>query len=230
MNAEAGISHPKDLEGKTLVGGSLQTDIDLHLMALLRDVFDVDLSTIHFIATNDNHVAQARPSKNSELRMGASVAEILESGEAAACITSYNGKSDKVKPLLTPDQQAAAREWWMARNHCTPIHHTIVISNELLATREGLADDFYQAFVAAKQPFLAKINAHEDIFEEMSKTVLGPAHDYGITSQDQLILPDPIPYGVEANRGPLETLLSMGYDNGYLSKAWTPEEIFATLG
>lgn len=227
-NLESGINSPKDLEGKKIAGGSLQTDVDLHCTGMLADVFGVDLDKVSWVATRDNHIARAPLSKNAEYRPDTTVNELLESGAVAACVAGYSGSSPNVRRLLEDTHEAEQR--WLLRNVFPPLHHTVVISNDLLKNRPSLADDLYGAFVEAKQPFLDGLAAGEDLWAEMSDSVLGPRHDFGVTSQADLILPDPVPYGIEANRGPIEEIIKIAFDRGYLSKAWTPEEIFATAG
>jgi len=227
-NLESGINSPKDLEGKKIAGGSLQTDVDLHCSKMLADVYGVNLDNVSWVATRDNHIEHARLSKNAEYRPDATVNELLESGEVAACVAGYSGTSSKVRRLL--DDTGDAEGKWLSRNHFPPLHHTVVISNELLRQRPSLADDLYAAFVEAKRPFLDGLADGRDLWPELSDSVLGPRHDFGVTSQSELILPDPIPYGIEANRGPIEDIIRIAFDRGYLSKAWTPEEVFATAG
>lgn len=227
-NLESGISSPKDLEGKKIAGGSLQTDVDLHCSKMLADVYDVDLDRVSWISTRDNHIEHARLSRNAEYRPDSTVNELLESGEVAACVAGYSGSSAKVGRLL--DDTSEAEEHWLSRNQFPPLHHTIVVSNELLREHPSLAEELYAAFVEAKQPFLDDLASGKDLWPELSDSVLGPRHDFGVTSQSALILPDPIPYGIEANRGSIEDIIKVAFDRGYLSKAWTPEELFATTG
>jgi 4,5-dihydroxyphthalate decarboxylase len=221
------VTSPKDLEGKKVAGGSLQTDVDLHCMDLLENYFDVDLDSISWVATGDNHLQRARPPKNSEAIYGASVTELLDSGEVAACVAGYSGSSGHVKQLV--EDIEGAKEYWLTRNGFTPLHHTVVIRNDVLQELPELAHNLVLAFEEAKQPFLRRINNHEDVWEEMSASVVGPAHDFGVTRQADLRLPDPVPYGIDANRGAIESLIRISYDRGYLSKAWEPEELFTGI-
>jgi 4,5-dihydroxyphthalate decarboxylase len=229
VNVNAGLMSPADLAGKTIAVRTPNVTIDILCSAMLADLYGVDLKSIHWIVTGENHIAQANLPANHELRLGANPMEILESGEAAAIFTAYRGDNPDIQPLSDiPALFERARE---NLGGVTTIHHTIVIKNDTLAANPGLSEALAHAFTEAKQPFLTRINRHEDLWAEMiDATPMGPRHDYGIASMDELRLPDPVPYGLAKNGVMLESLLKAAYDLNYVSRAWEPSEIFACPG
>ncbi len=226
MNTDAGIRDPSELEGRTIAVRSPNATIDILCAAMLRDVYGVDLSTIHWIATGGNHIADARLPEHTELRPGADPAALVESGEAVATFAGYKGDNPKILPLIADLPSLYADR--LRAFDCTTIHHTVVVKNDVLAANPGLAESLLDAFTRAKQPFLDRLASGEDFFSEMKEnTSFGPGHDYGIQRFEDIRRPDPSPYGLATNRAMLDSLLSAAYAQNYLSRIWEVEEIFA---
>jgi 4,5-dihydroxyphthalate decarboxylase len=118
-----------------------------------------------------------------------------------------------VKPLIAG---AAEKEReWVARG-IYPINHTVVIKDELLAAHPGIGAALYRAFVEAKQPFTARLAAGGEL----------SAEDQALASRRDLVGPDPIPYGIEANRETLEAIVSFAKAQHILTKDVPVEDLF----
>ena len=228
-NVNSGIKDPAELAGATVACRTPNVTIDILCAAMLSDMYGVDLNSIHFIVTGENHIAEANLPANCELRLGANPAELVESGEASATFGGYRGDSPLVQPLIS--DIPGLFDKCFARFGATTIHHTIVIKNEVIEANPDLPAALCHAFTLAKQPFLKQINAHEDVWDQLvAATPMGPSHDYGIRDLGEFRLPDPVPYGLAKNGPMLESLLRAARDLNYVSHDLPLNEIFACPG
>ena len=90
------------------------------------------------------------------IEAGKKMDEMLVSGELAAAI-GVDVKSQDVKPLI-PNGQDAGLAALKSRGHY-PINHTVVVKDELLETRPGLAGDVFDAFAQAKRLYVEKLRS-----------------------------------------------------------------------
>jgi 4,5-dihydroxyphthalate decarboxylase len=225
-NEKTGVNEPKDLEGKRVALRSYTVTDALWSRGLLSDVYGVDLDSITWVVTGDEHIGQTKLPPNCELLPGADLAELLESGEVAGILAGYRGNAPQVRPMIA-DREEAERDWVKAMG-AVPVHHTIVVQDEHLAANPGLAADLFDAFTRAKQPLLDRIAAGEDVLGDPAAGESVP-HDFGVHRSADLIHPDPMPYGLEANRPGLEAYLRYAYEQHIISRPMAPEELFAPV-
>src|SRR5262249_41991907 len=115
-----------------------------------------------------------------------------------------------VVPLI-PDAEALGYEALRARGHY-PINHLLVVRDELVAANPGLATDVFAAFERAKD-----IYVKGDDLLPMHRRVME------ITSGD------PLPYGVEPNRGAIDELTGYAYAQGILTRRPDADSLFAPV-
>ena len=135
-NTKAGISTPKDLEGKRVgVNRGYTVTTGVWARGVLQDEHGVDLSKITWVLSGDEHVAEYKPPANVvPIEPGKKMEDMLASGELAAAI-GVDVKSPDVKPLI-PNALEAGLAALRQRGHY-PINHTVVIKDELLAAHPG---------------------------------------------------------------------------------------------
>lgn len=226
-DVRSGITSPSDLAGKRIALRSYTVTDAVWARGLLVDRFGLDTDAVEFVVTSDEHLAQAVLPANCVLEPGADLSELLTSGQVAAIIGRFDGEDPNVQRLI-PDPKQCERDW-LASMGFTPVHHTIVVRDELLSENPGLAGDLYRAFTRAKQPMLDRLAAGADLVAE-DDSPTGPLHDFGVLATSELVRPDPMPYGLEANRKVLETYLRYCYDQHLIAEPLTMEEVFAPVG
>ena len=91
-----------------------------------------------------------------------------------------------------------------------------MVKNSLLESQPDLAQKLFAAFKASKESYLARLDAGE-ADTPFDKTALANAEIVG----------DPFPFGVEANRKALETVIDYAIDQKVIAKRERPEELFA---
>lgn len=152
--------------------------------------------------------------------------ELLESGSVDAILDPSAAGSHNVRPLVG-DVRKAEQEWARRKGY-TPPHHTVVIRQETVSEEPHLPCRLFREFVAAKEPFLKRLANGEDVLGE-DRSVTGPEHDYGVGATSELLRPDPLPYGLAANRRALGDLLSYLQEMQLIGQGRAAEDYFLTV-
>lgn len=213
VRPEAGIVTPKDLEGKRFGVRAYSVTTGVWKRGLLQNDYGVDIDKINWFVDDEEHVEALKlPANVKHVPDGSSLMAMMAAGDLdAACVGNAGiGRAGKpgegwnqAGPVL-PDNlrelfdnpNELDREVY-AKNGVYPIHGTLVIKESVLAENPDLAANLYEAFCAAKAPYLAALQAG---------TATGKQAD-----KDSKLMPivgdDPIPYGLEANRTSIEALI-----------------------
>src|SRR5215467_1698542 len=157
VNTKAGISKPKDLEGKRVgVNRGYTVTTGVWARGVLQDEHGVDLSKITWVLSGDEHVAEYRPPANVvPIDKGKTMGDMLTSGELAAAI-GVDVQAPDVKPLI-PNALEAGLAALRRRGHY-PINHLVVIKDALIAKYGDLAADVFDAFARAKRHYVERLN------------------------------------------------------------------------
>jgi 4,5-dihydroxyphthalate decarboxylase len=197
------VRDPKELEG-TRVGVNRGYTVTTGVWArgVLADEYGVDLDSITWVLSGDEHVAEYRPPANVVLvEPGKDLAEMLAAGELAAAIGV-----DGFEPLI-PNAQEAGLAALRTRGHY-PINHLVVVKDELLEHAPAIFD----AFERAKDAYVGSGR-------------LDPLH----ARVQEITGSDPLPYGVEANRATIDELIDHALRQRILTRRPNVEELFAAV-
>jgi len=213
-NTKSGVRTPTDLEGRRVgVNRGYTVTTGVWARSILQHEYGVDLDKVTWVLSGDEHVAEFRPPSNVvPIEAGRTMEELVASGEIPAAI-GVQVDSPDVKPLI-PNAKEAAFEALRRTGHY-PINHTVVVRNDVLAANPGLADDLYDAFVEAKARYLDRLRSG------------------GIETPDPVhvrvmnMIGDPLPYGIDANRQMIESLVGYAVEQKILPRPFTAEELFA---
>ncbi|MEU6134649.1 ABC transporter substrate-binding protein [Nocardioides sp. NPDC047086] len=219
MLADGPIRTAADLAGKRVgVNRGYTVTAGVWARAALADA-GLDLSSVTWVLSGDEHVATYVPPANVEpAPEGRTLEELLLAGELDAVVNA-GIENDAVVSLL-PESAA-----WdsLKETGFIPVNHLVVVRDELLQANPGLATALFQAFAEAKRRYLARL--HDGLTE--TKQDRSFARFTEITGQV-----DPLPYGVEPNRAVLEKLMKNAIAQGILTRPLALEDVFAaeTLG
>jgi 4,5-dihydroxyphthalate decarboxylase len=213
VNTEVGVSRPKDLEGRRVGVRAYTVTTGVWARAVLQDQFGVDLDKVTWVIADEEHVQECVLPGNVELIPGADLGAMLSSGELAAGIGVTRPDTANVKALIA--ERAEKEREWVARG-IYPINHTVVVKDEVIAASPGIAASLYAAFARAKMPFLARLAAGGELPEE----------DHALASRRELVGPDPVPYGIEANRATLEAIVGFARSQHILTTGLALEDMF----
>jgi 4,5-dihydroxyphthalate decarboxylase len=217
VNTKAGIRTPKDLEGKRVgVNRGYTVTTGVWARSILQEEHGVDLSTITWVLSGDEHVAEYVPPSNVvPIEKGKKMAEMLASGELVAAIGVDIDHPD-VKPLIPNALDAGLAS--LKRNGHYPINHLVVIKDDLIAAHPGLAADVFDAFAQSKRLYLDRLKNGQ--IEK--PTAVDEVHKKVMT-----ITGDPLPYGIDPNRRVLEELVGHALTQRIITRPFTVEELFA---
>jgi 4,5-dihydroxyphthalate decarboxylase len=217
-NTKAGIRSPKDLEGRIVgVHRGYTVTTGVWARSILQHQFGVDLKTITWLLSGDEHVEEYRPPANVvPIEKGKTLENMLASCEIPAAINIELEHPD-VRPLI-PDPKQAAFEALRTRRHY-PINHTVVVKDELLDLHPNLAADLFNAFVRAKRPYVERLKngdiASPSRIDETHKRVM------------EITGADPLPYGIEPNREMIDAVIQYAGEQGILTRPLAMADLFA---
>jgi ABC-type nitrate/sulfonate/bicarbonate transport system substrate-binding protein len=215
-SAWPGIRNPKDLEGhKVGVSRGYTVTTGVWARAVLQEEYGVDLSSITWVLSGDEHVAEYEPPSNVvPMPAGSSLEQMLRDGELAAAV----GVTDPEFPTLIPDPVEAGVTAMRERGFY-PINHLVVVKDELLKERPELGAEVFDAFARAKRLYVDRLRAgtiaEPDATDRMYARVLQETGE------------DPLPYGIAPNRAVLEELMRHAVDQRILSRPVRLDDIFA---
>jgi ABC-type nitrate/sulfonate/bicarbonate transport system substrate-binding protein len=212
------IRSPKDLEGRKVgVNRGYTVTTGVWARAILAEEHGVDLSTVTWILSGDEHVAQYRPPANVvPVEPGRTLEQMLADGELAAVI-GVDIDSPDVAPLIPePDEAGFAA---LQSRGLYPINHLVVIKDELLRERPELGAEVFDAFARAKQFYVDRLR--NGAIESPNAT------DRMYQRVTELTGADPLPYGIEPNRAVLETLMRHAVDQRILDRPMPLDQVFA---
>jgi 4,5-dihydroxyphthalate decarboxylase len=201
------VREPRDLEGRRVgVNRGYTVTTGVWARGILAEEHGVDLERVTWVLSGDEHVAEYEPPPNVVPADG-DLAEQLAAGELAAAIGVAVDHPD-VAPLL-PDAKEAGFRALAERGHY-PINHLVVVRDELLDAHPDLAPALFEAFAEAKRRYVAGGG-------------LDPVH----ARVAEITGGDPLPYGVEPNRAPIERLVDHAVAQRILARRPVVESLFA---
>ena len=217
INTEAGITHPKDLEGKRVgVNRGYTVTTGLWARSVLQHQYGVDLRKITWVLSGDEHVAEYRPPANVvPIPAGRKMAEMVVSGELAGAI-GVEVDAPNVRPLIADAAEAgfaALRD----QGHY-PINHLIVVKDEVLAAHPEIGPALVQAFAESKRRYVERLRA--GTIEKPSAVDAMHSRVMAITGAD------PLPYGIEPNRRMLEQAIASAVEQGIIERPVALEALF----
>jgi 4,5-dihydroxyphthalate decarboxylase len=217
VKRHGGFSVPKDLEGQRVgVNRGYTVTTGVWARAALLRSYCVDLSSITWVLSGDEHVTEYRPPTNVVAGpKDKTLVQQLIDGEIAAAIGIEPNHPDIV-PLLPNAIEDCLRQ--LGSTGLYPINHLIVIRDELLAAHPGLATDVFQAFAESKRHYVEALRRDAivtpDVVDRLHQRVMQ-------------VLDDPLPYGVAPNSRVLDMLIENAVAQQIIPNSVTPESLFS---
>jgi len=125
------------------------------------------------------------------------------------------GSGSGIRPLFADPQAEGAR--YFSQSGIFPVNHGVAIQTDFLKRHPWVAINLYQAFLEAKDSWLAEVQ--EGARPYLETGVLSSEAGIGLRT-------DVFPYGVRNNRILLETLLDYSYEQGLSVRRVSVEELF----
>ena len=212
-----GVSSPADLEGRRVgVNRGYTVTTGVWARAILQEEYGVDLNSITWVLSGDEHVEAYRPPTNVEpIADGKTIEEQLVAGELAAAV-NITTDDPAIKALIDAPLEAGLRAL-KQRGHY-PINHLIVVRNDVLERHPTLAAELFSAFTESKRAYVEALR---------NGKIADP------DSNDRLYLRmlelgyDPLPYGIEPNQYILSNLIDHARAQKIIAKPVDINSLFA---
>jgi 4,5-dihydroxyphthalate decarboxylase len=231
VHADSGIEQPSDLAGKRVGVPEYQMTAAVWIKGILAEHYGVPVSSVTY------HTGGLRNPGRRELPMKLppeisvtpidetkTLSDLIETGEVDALYSAeapetFRQGSPNVRRLFQNHEQAE-REYF-AKTGIFPIMHTIVIQREVYEANRWIAQSLAKAFEESKEL------AYEQLEEVTALKVSLPWLTANFEDARATMGADYWPYGLEPNRETLTTFLRYSHEQGLLTRAFEPEELFA---
>jgi 4,5-dihydroxyphthalate decarboxylase len=231
VRPDAGIQGPRDLAGKRVGVRAWSVTTGAWTRGILAAEFGLDLARVTWVVDDEEHVAALRLPPNVEpAPAGRSLADLMAAGELHAGFAGNAGvgragppvagwDSRKLPPADYPElfADAAARETeWFGRTGIYPMHGTIVVRDAVLAEHPFVAHALFDAFERAKRDWLERLDAG----------IADAPTDRAYRGLQQVVGPDPLPYGIAANLPTITALADYAFRQGLIPQQMPIEQLF----
>jgi 4,5-dihydroxyphthalate decarboxylase len=225
----AGIAAPADLIGKRVGIPKYHMTAAVWIRGMLEDEYGVSPREVTWCEGGEGRAVKEvdialPPEIRREIIPGDRVlGDLVAAGELDAFVgarmpRAFANGSPGIKRLF-PDYRVVEQAYYQ-KTGLFPIMHTVVIRGELTERHPWLPGSLYDAFCRAKAIAL----------ERMADTAALPHTLPWLTAEFEatraLMGPDPWPYGVTANRRPLEALARYAFEQGVAPRHLRIDEMF----
>jgi 4,5-dihydroxyphthalate decarboxylase len=150
--------------------------------------------------------------------------ELLFAGEVDALVTAqpppvFVAGDRRIRRLYAAPR--AAEEAYFAATGVFPIMHTVAIRRDVVDAHPWGAMNLWKGFELAKRA------SYDRLADSMAPRLPLPFAADDLARAQALFGNDVYPYGVEANRTTLDTVLQFAYEQGVAARRLTVEELFA---
>ncbi len=234
INKNSGIAVPSDLEGKRVGVQEYRQTAGVWIRGILQHEYGVDLRRITWVEGGVNEPRP--PDREMDLRpvgelkveligLEQTLSDMLEAGEIDAYFGARRPAAfdhGRNVARLFPDYRAREKDFY-CRTGFHPIMHTLVIREDLYKEHPWIAESLYKACRESKAWALKQMR-----FSGAQRSMLPWLFDE-IAEMDELMGPDPWPYGLEVNRKMLEAFQGYLVDQRFLEAAKPIDELFAPI-
>lgn len=230
VNADAGITEPKDLIGKRFGCPEYQMTAPVWIRGILSDHYGVPVDGPTYVTggeetpNRDEKIALNLPPNFRLERIGPedTLAQMLAGGRIDAFHTArkpstYDGV--RVKRLF-PDYQSVERAYW-DQTGIFPIMHVIAIRREVYEANRWIAMNLFKAFREAQRL------CYEGLRETAALKGMLPWFNAHVEDTLDLMGDDFWPYGVAKNRHVLDVFLRYHHEQGLSPRKLEVDEMFA---
>lgn len=212
----SGLNSPADLAGKRVgVNRGYTVTTGVWARAIIQDEYDVDLSSITWAPSGDEHVAQYQAPENVVPLEDGDLEAHLASGDLVAAVGA-KFKNENIGELI-PNEFEAGLAAFRGRG-LYPINHTVAISDAVLEKNPDVAVQVFEAFAESKRRYVQALKAGQ---------ISEPSRADRVHMAVMETLDDPLPYGIEPNQHTLEGLMAHAATQKIIPGPMKLEDLFA---
>jgi 4,5-dihydroxyphthalate decarboxylase len=230
VRADAGIESPADLKGKRMGVPEYQMTAAVWIRGFLSDDFGVAPGDMRWFSGGlyQSGREEKLPISIAGVDLTAigpehTLSDMLLNGELDALMGPRppRGFPGPCVRRLFPEFRQVEVDYF-TRTGVFPIMHTVVVRRDLLDREPWVARSLYDAFRESKA------RAMDGLSESVVLSVTLPWLIAEFEATQALMGEDYWPYGVEANRATLETLMRYSREQGLAQRSLPIEELFAS--
>lgn len=216
VHTGSGITEPAQLAGRRVgVNRGYTVTTGVWARAIMALEYAVDLDSITWVLSGDEHVESYRPPANVvHAGPGNDLGDMLLAGELDAVIGAAIDHPE-VAPLIPHPEEAAFAA--MRERGLYPINHLVVVKDEVLEANPDVAPAVFEAFAESKRRYVERLRAGE----------VETADDRRYARVLAETGSDPLPYGIEPNRAVLDLLVEQALAQHILTRPVEVESVFA---
>lgn len=232
VHAENGVQGVEDLPGAVVGVPEYQVTAAVWIRGILAEHHHVPVDSVSY-RTGGLH-APGRPEKLAievpgvdirPIAPGKTLSEMLLAGEIDALYTPrtpapYLARHPSIRRLWADPR--CEEERYFAQTGIFPIMHTLVIRREIYERNRWLAQSLFKAFAEAKALATGRLE------DTVALASMLPWSYVDAEETARLMGHDFWPYGLERNRGVLETFLRYMAEQGLLVADLTVDDLFAS--
>jgi 4,5-dihydroxyphthalate decarboxylase len=224
VRPDSGIKQPKDLEGKKVGVRAYSVTTGVWTRGIFVNEYGLDSSKVTWVVDDEEHVTSLKlPPNVVHAPDGKSLASMMASDELQAGFSGPAGIGRAGPPTGAWEQRAQTstvsypeliadapqvEAQWFHRTGIYPIHGLIVVKTTVLAQHPFVAKSLFDAFLKAKDAYVARLKAGD-----------GNAADDVKYRNLMALVGDPLPYGLKENMPSIEAMLTYGLQQGLRSAA-----------
>ncbi len=228
VRPDAGIKHPKDLEGRKVGVRAYSVTTGVWTRGILIDEYGLDSSKVAWVVDDEEHVTQLKlPPNVVHAPEGRSLADMMAAGELSAGFEANAGigrsgsptggwkQLEANYPELFPNAEELEAAWYK-KTGIYPMHGTIVVKDEIINAHPWMAQSLYEAFVKAKALWLKRLRSGEaDV-----------ASDKKYRQLSKIVGEDPLPFGMKQNLATIQALEDTAFKQKLTPRRMPISEIF----
>jgi 4,5-dihydroxyphthalate decarboxylase len=234
VRPDSGIKTPKDLEGKQVGVRAYSVTTGVWTRGIFVNEYGLDSSKVTWVVDDEEHVTTLKlPPNVVHAPEGKSLASMMAGGELQAGFSGPAGIGRAGPPTGAWEQRAQAstvaytelianvtevEAQWFRRTGIYPIHGLVVIKTDVLAQYPGVARSLFDAFLKAKEAYVARLKAGD-----------GDSADDVKYRKMMALMSDPLPYGMAANRASIEALVTYSLQQKLIPSRPQLDQVFVEI-
>lgn len=212
----SGLKSPAELTGKRVgVNRGYTVTTGVWARAIIQDEYDVDLSSVTWAPSGDEHVEAYKAPANVVPLPDGDLEAHLASGDVVAAVGASFDHPDIAEMIPNEFEAGAAA---LKGRGFYPINHTVVVRDEVLEEMPDVASQVFEAFAESKRQYVEDLKAGR---------ITDPKRVDKVHMVALEVMDDPLPYGVEPNRKTLEGLVNHAATQKIIPGPMALEDLFA---
>ena len=212
----SGLKSPADLAGKRVgVNRGYTVTTGVWARAIIQDEYGVDLSSITWAPSGDEHVEAYRAPENVIPLEDGDLKGRISSGDLVAAVGATFDHPDVATMIDDPFAAGVAA---LKTRGFYPINHCVAVRDAVLEETPEVATQVFDAFAESKKLYLDDLKAGR-----ISEPT--PADKVHLAAME--FMDDPLPYGIEPNRATLEGLIGHAVTQKIIPEPLALEDLFA---